>query len=234
MVDILEYLNIPRVVATVYSVGDLEFLAASPETQESFDLLEFRLDRLHDHLDMAETLMSGAAVPILITTRHPAEGGHGNLNAEDRTSLLRRFLPLCDLIDLEMRFLDEQAAFAQEAREAGKTIVASLHDFENTPTMEILERVIASARKAAAGVAKISVHLDRHDDLAALARLVEAIRASGYPISAMGMGGIGKLSRLVLASAGSCLNYGYLREAHVNGQWQASELLRLYRELGLR
>ncbi len=40
----------------------------------------------------------------------------------------------------------------------------------------------------------------------------------------MGMGPLGKLSRLVLAKAGSCLNYGYLRVANAPGQWEAAEL----------
>jgi 3-dehydroquinate dehydratase-1 len=40
----------------------------------------------------------------------------------------------------------------------------------------------------------------------------------------MGMGPVGKLSRLVLAKAGSVLNYGYLLEANAPGQWPAWEL----------
>lgn len=233
--DILEFLTIPRVVASVYSAEDLCFLSSTPaESCHSFDLLEFRLDHLHGNLDEAEEFMAASRVPVLITTRHPAEGGHGNLNAEDRTRQLRRFLPLCDLIDLEMRFLNEHASFAGEARAAGKVIVASYHDFDATPGIEELEAVTAAAREAGAGVAKISVHLDGHHDLAALVRLVEASRRDGHLISAMGMGRVGKLSRLVLASAGSCLNYGYLRESQVPGQWPAADLLRLYEELGLR
>jgi 3-dehydroquinate dehydratase-1 len=50
----------------------------------------------------------------------------------------------------------------------------------------------------------------------------------------MGMGPLGKLSRLTLATAGSCLNYGYLQHPNAPGQWPAKELMRLYGELGLR
>jgi 3-dehydroquinate dehydratase-1 len=42
----------------------------------------------------------------------------------------------------------------------------------------------------------------------------------------MGMGPLGKVSRLVLAAAGSRLNYGYLDKPQVKGQWPALELVR--------
>ena len=47
----------------------------------------------------------------------------------------------------------------------------------------------------------------------------------------MGMGEFGKVSRLALASAGSVLNYGYLGDAQLPGQWPAVELKRRLQEL---
>jgi 3-dehydroquinate dehydratase-1 len=40
------------------------------------------------------------------------------------------------------------------------------------------------------------------------------------------MGPLGRISRLVLAAAGSRLNYGYLDRPQVPGQWPAAELAR--------
>jgi 3-dehydroquinate dehydratase-1 len=47
----------------------------------------------------------------------------------------------------------------------------------------------------------------------------------------MGMGPLGKVSRLVLAAAGSRLNYGYLDKPQVAGQWPALELARRLEEI---
>jgi 3-dehydroquinate dehydratase-1 len=47
----------------------------------------------------------------------------------------------------------------------------------------------------------------------------------------MGMGPLGKVSRLVLAAAGSRLNYGYLDKPQVPGQWPAPELVRRLEEV---
>ncbi len=41
------------------------------------------------------------------------------------------------------------------------------------------------------------------------------------PLSVMGMGRFGKISRLLLAQAGSVLNYGYLDRPNASGQWEA-------------
>ncbi len=41
------------------------------------------------------------------------------------------------------------------------------------------------------------------------------------PLSVMGMGRFGKISRLLLAQAGSILNYGYLDRPNASGQWEA-------------
>jgi len=38
------------------------------------------------------------------------------------------------------------------------------------------------------------------------------------------MGIFGKISRLVLAQAGSCLNYGYLGTPNASGQWPVALL----------
>jgi 3-dehydroquinate dehydratase-1 len=45
------------------------------------------------------------------------------------------------------------------------------------------------------------------------------------------MGPLGKLSRLVLAKAGSCLNYGYLNTPNAPGQWPAARLKTLLEEI---
>ena len=47
----------------------------------------------------------------------------------------------------------------------------------------------------------------------------------------MGMGPLGKVSRLLFAQLGSVLNYGFLHEAQVSGQWEATLLKQRLSEL---
>ncbi len=227
-----ELLASPRVVATVHRPEDLRALAAQPVTGATCDLLEFRLDNLRDHLDETEAAIRSSTLPCLITARHPDEGGAGFLEEDQRRSLLLRFLPFATLIDVEVRSLPAMNGLVEQAREAGVGVVASCHDFEKTLPVADLEAAVAAARSGGADVAKLAMTLDSMADLATLLLLTESVALDGRGrISSMGMGRLGKVSRLALAAAGSCLNYGYLHEPNAPGQWPAAELKRLIGEL---
>jgi 3-dehydroquinate dehydratase I len=67
----------------------------------------------------------------------------------------------------------------------------------------------------------------RTDTPAALARLIDFLTNNDVdlPVSAMGIGKLGTISRLLLARCGSVLNYGALGRPKVEGQL-SMELLR--------
>lgn len=235
MLEILEILTIPKTVATVHRPADLDFLAEN-DISGVCDLLEFRLDSLRDHLDRAENAIAAAEAPCIVTARHPEEGGDGDLDSTQRRTLYERFLPHASLIDVEIRSLDEMRSIAAAARENGVAVIASHHDFEKSPPPGELTEVIDEAFAAGADVAKIAVTLGSMASLFELAQFMELAPdpdsgAARRRLSLMGMGPLGKLSRLVFASAGSCLNYGYLVEPNAPGQWPAGELKRLIAEL---
>ncbi len=236
-------LNPSSVVATVTSLADLKLLDAEipdsqPETRNSaaklhdfIDVFEFRLDNLAANLDLAETVAKSLNRPVLIAARHPKEGGANDLNEENRLALLRRFLPLAQLVDVEVRTLREgknATKILAEAQNAGLRVVASFHDFERTPENSALRENLDAARDFGADIGKIAVFAD---EMRRLFDLAEIVQNAQIPVSAMGMGPLGKLSRLVLARAGSVLNYGYLREANAPGQWPAEALKQLIAEL---
>ncbi len=222
--------NPGTVVATVTSPSDLAFLATK-SASPLIDVFEFRLDNLADHWGEAEKVAGKLAKPVLITARHPDEGGHHQLSENQRLELLRRFLPVASLLDIEVRTLRE-SSFAlnviQEAAAGEVSVIASFHDFEKTPAESDLRETVQIARESGAQVAKIAVYLDEMEKLFDLATLTSD---TYFPVSSMGMGPLGKLSRLVLAKAGSVLNYGYLQEPNAPGQWSAEALKKLINEL---
>ncbi|MEM7014347.1 MAG: type I 3-dehydroquinate dehydratase [Verrucomicrobiota bacterium] len=222
----------PQVVATVTTADDLRQLREDAETKASVDILEFRLDNLAklEQLDLAEEVADSVA-PILITARHPAEGGIGDLGAGKRQQLLKRFLPKAAIVDLELRSVRKTYKlrdFVEEAREEGAAVVASMHDFQKMPPMSALRSALKRANEVGVDALKVAVVVETMKDVLNLASWVAD---SETPISAMGMGPLGKMSRLVLARAGSVLNYGYLNVPNAPGQWKASELRRLIDEL---
>lgn len=217
-------LSSPRVVATVTQAEDLSHLAGGGIA--ACDVLEYRLDNLLSHEAEAAGVMASSPRPVLLTVRSPAEGGQGDLDTATRLAIYRRHLSAAHLVDIEIASLalPELAGFAEEVQASGGSLVASTHDFQGFPGRDCLADRIAEAYARGAEIAKVAVVVTTMAELFDLVSLVEYHHDKGRLISAMGMGPLGKLSRLVLAKAGSCLNYGYLRVANAPGQWEAAEL----------
>ena len=213
----------PLVVGTVHSPGSLR-LAATLKPGV-VDVLEFRIDSLLDQLDAAERAMRSTRFPVLLTVRHPGEGGAGNLNKKQRKELYRRFLPLATFVDIELRSLPGFPDLVEEARQTGCVVVVSNHDFKKTPPIAQLIARQKRAFAAGADIFKVACATHTARDLARLLDFAQRPAKGAHSI--MGMARFGKASRIALAEAGSCLNYGYLDAPNAPGQWEARELRRV-------
>ncbi|HSI10847.1 MAG TPA: type I 3-dehydroquinate dehydratase, partial [Chthoniobacter sp.] len=63
-------------------------------------------------------------VPLLVTVRHPAEGGANNLGFARRRELYAQFLPHAALMDVELRSFGKLAATVEDAQRAGVKVIA--------------------------------------------------------------------------------------------------------------
>lgn len=225
--EIIKLLERPLVVAPVNNGGDLASLA-SLDLDATCDVIELRLDGLLDHLDAIAPAIEDISCPIIITARHPLEGGAGELSGPQRSGLLSRFFPLATWIDVEVRSLTSLSGVIDRARERDIGLIASFHDFQACPSLETLNRTILDGYCVEADVIKIAVHLETRDELIGLRSFF--VSHPHLKLSLMGMGPLGKDSRVELARAGSVLNYGYLTEPNAPGQWPAAELKALIAE----
>ena len=157
--------------------------------------------------------------PLIVTVRHPLEGGAGNLPVARRRELYWQFLPAAKYIDLELRSTRQLASTIDEARARGVGLILSAHFFKTTPGVAKLESLRDRAFAAGADVFKVATFTRTLPDVLTLAALLA--RSPRRALSVMGMGPFGKLSRPLLACAGSVLNYGYLDAVQVPGQWPA-------------
>ncbi len=211
------------VVAPVCNQADLDFLSKN-QISDYCDVIELRLDSLTDNLDEISSLLTDNRpdIPILATARHPDEGGCHSLDASTRQNLYLRFLPLVDALDIELLSISNMSAVVDATRSAEKPVIMSFHDFDSTPSIAVIQSKIDQAVEAGADVCKIAIHLESQSALEELIQL--CVSESRIKLSMMGMGPLGKPSRLEFAKAGSVLNYGYLNEPNAPGQWPASEL----------
>lgn len=193
------------------------------------DYLEIRVDNFAAASAPLLKVLPRLHVPLLVTVRHPAEGGANALTFAQRRALYLQFLPFASLLDLELRSCGKLADIIAAARLAGVTVIASSHAFHSMPSAAALQQAIRRAHAAGADVCKIAALVETP---AALARLLALFgKKQPLPLSVMGMGRFGKISRLLFAQAGSVLNYGYLDRPNASGQWEATVLKKRLAEL---
>jgi 3-dehydroquinate dehydratase-1 len=215
------------IVGVIASEADLRLAATLEEMPDFFEL---RLDCLFPIRDEVEKRIPHLRAPLIVTARHPSEGGANNLPAGRRRELLARFLPYAKYVDIELRSVDSLHSLVPHSDAAR---ILSLHDFDSTPTPRSLH---AKARKAKSLGATIFKVATRTETPAQLARLLEFISEDevDLPVAAMGVGNLGALSRVLLAGCGSCLAYASLAEANIEGQMPVAELRSAFRLFGLR
>lgn len=220
----------PAVVGTIHSPAALrEALRLSPE---EVDLLELRVDHFVQDLRSIRRALPQLRCPLIVTVRHPDEGGAAKLDTARRRELYHEFLPAAAWIDVEMRSAKALADVLGEAGECGVGRIVSWHQFSKTPSHQTLDRQWQLARKFAPEIVKFATRTRSRKDLATLISFL-ADRPNRPATSVMGMREFGKVSRLVLAATGSALNYGYLGELQVPGQWPARLLKKRLSELSL-
>ncbi len=103
-------------------------------------------------------------------------------------------------------------------------MILSHHDFRLTPPLERMLELAAQAAGAGASICKLAATAHTPEDVATLIEFLASPLPAGLSLAVMGMGAQGKASRLQLGRHGSVLNYGYLDEPQVSGQWPAIEL----------
>jgi len=208
-----------KIVGVIFSAADFQ---RATRMRHPPDLFELRLDALLAGVDRIESEIDRLPAPLIITARHPAEGGLNNLSAADRRKLLRRFLPHAAFIDIELRSAPALATVLETARQKRISTIASFHDFQGTPNAAKLGELLRAAKSLGADVFKIATTTNTPDQLATLCDFFAAHRST-MKIAAMGMGKLGRRARVGCGRHGSSLNYAHLGDSCIAGQLSVSQ-----------
>jgi 3-dehydroquinate dehydratase type I len=136
-------------------------------------------------------------------------------------------------VDIELRSAESFHALLHAPAHRDVARIFSLHDFDSTPTPRSLHAKARTAKSLGAAIFKVAT---RTDTPAQLARLLEFIShdEADVPVSVMGIGLLGAVSRVVMAGCGSMMAYASLAEPQVEGQLSVEQLQDAFRVLGLR
>jgi 3-dehydroquinate dehydratase I len=208
-----------KTVAVIASRADL---LSAKRMRSAADFFELRLDALASIVDQVDRAIQSFKSSVIITARHPREGGANNLSAAQRAKLLLRFLDRAAYIDIELRALRELRQVRQQARASKAGLIISVHDLKGTPRLSSLRRKAYAAAQAGADIFKVATRTDTSEQLDRLLDFFDAQHVN-LPISAMGFGKFGRVARLELGARGSALNYVHLGKAQLPGQFSILE-----------
>lgn len=208
------------IVAVIASNEDLRLAS---QMRKPPDLFELRLDCFSRSYARLEKKLSHLRAPLIITARHSAEGGANKLSLKQRLELLLHFLPYARYIDVELRSAKSLRSVLALAKRRKIGRIISFHDFNSTPSLRSLHAKARAAKSSGADIFKVGT---RTDTPAQLARLFDFVanKNADLAVSAMGIGKLGAVSRIVLSRRGSILNYGSIGPRQIPGQLSIQQL----------
>jgi len=212
----------PLIVGVIASPTDLRL---ATQMRQPPDLFELRLDHLFHIVDQLENKLLVLRAPLVITARHPREGGANNLSLRKRRELLLRFLPRARYLDVELRSAKALQALLDLAGRKNVGRIISVHDFKSTPAAASLRAMARAAKSCGADIFKVATRTDISTQLTCLVEFV-ANKNVDLAVSAMGMGKLGRKARRELMQHGSVLNYGRIASGRIAGQPSLAEIRR--------
>lgn len=219
-------LSTARIVGVILTHADLR---RAVRMRNPPDLFELRLDALFAETEELVGAIGSLRAPLIITARHPREGGSNKLSARQRRRLLLRFLPHAAYVDIELRSAGSFTEIITAAREKNVGIIVSCHDFKEPPRRPRLDEIGGIARSLGADLLKIVTRTDTPAQLARLLAFYHRERRK-MKIAAMGIGRLGRSARRELFRQGSALTYVYLGRSGIAGQPSLKEVRRWKRE----
>jgi 3-dehydroquinate dehydratase/shikimate dehydrogenase len=193
------------------------------------DMAELRLDFLKD-FDFTRPenllpLLEEKPLPVIITCRAVAEGGHQVIDDSIRLRLLvegaRNWADYCDI---EAAHYKQAEPLAPDS----SRLILSHHNFDGTPRdlSELYERLC----RLPAAAHKIVTRANSVTDTLSVFQLLGRARSEGRNLIALAMGEPGVITRILGPAAGSYLTYGSLARGRESapGQLTCRELKNVY------
>lgn len=131
-----------------------------------------------------------------------------------------------DLVDLEFFEEDRPLHKIKRLREMGVSVIASHHDFEQTPSPEVMKMLLEKMCAGGADIVKLAVMPQNYKDVLNLLDVTAQFREENpdTPVITMSMGSLGGISRISGETFGSCVTFGAHEKPSAPGQFAMKEL----------
>jgi len=229
--------GIPKICVPIVGITKEDIInEASTFHHIPVDIAEWRADWFEDGFDIQKVkdILSDLRavleeIPLLFTFRTSREGGEKSLETEAyaKLNIAVAASKLVDLIDVEVYTGDTIVKeIIEKAHTDGVKVVASNHDFKQTPDKDEIVKRLCKMQKLGADIPKIAVMPNSKKDVLTLLEATTEMseRYANGPIVTMSMGSTGVISRLSGEIFGSALTFGAARKASAPGQIGVEDL----------
>jgi 3-dehydroquinate dehydratase type I len=206
-----------------------EMVSSAKKTEA--DLVEMRLDHIKERSDLKA--IRDIKKPVIATCMPKWEGGLFCGTEEKRMAILEDALPFVRYLTVELNTEPKlRDRIVKKAKQNKVKVIIASHDFEKTPPLAEIIKIIARERDAGADIAKVAfTPKNEADVLSVLRATVE--HSLSIPVIALSMGELGRASRIVGPLLGSYLTYAAESDGRkaAAGQFTVSELSGIFERL---
>lgn len=223
-----------RICVVVTGKNREEFLDNLEKIQRVADLVELRVDYIEgfsiNDIDLIKNKIYRKAI---FTCRKKEEGGFYNGSEQERAAILKKAMGLgFEYVDIELAAVVNFQSNNTDLNNRSK-IILSYHNFNNTPAISELEVIKKEMKRYSPDIMKYATLVRDARDIKTLFTFL-LDKQAGEEMIVVGMGGKGRMSRVVAPLLGSYLTYAstdYSESA--TGQIGINELKKLYNDLGV-
>ena len=165
---------------------------------------------------------------LVYTFRSKNQGGCKALSAADIYDIhqVAAESDVVDFIDVEYFEAKNPQKEIARLQEMGVYVIASHHDFEQTPDPEVIRMLLEQIRESGADVVKLAVMPQNMWDVLHLLEETARFHENhpDHPLITMSMGAKGGISRVAGEFFGSCVTFGAGGQASAPGQLPVKQL----------
>ena len=198
------------------------------------DLIEIRLDKLKNYAKLAD-IPKHSKIPLIATNKSMKNHGYFSGTEIERQKILLDSAKYgFDYVDIDM-FVLNKTDLINNLKKIGTKVIISFHDFEKTPPILELKKILKIQLGLGADICKIITSAKTFDDNLIILNFVsEASKKSN--IVCFAMGEHGKISRLLSPFFGGVFTFASLTEKRktAKGQLTIQEMKYAYNTMGLK
>lgn len=199
------------------------------------EMIEWRVDAFENATSMnavrevlAELKPIVQNTILLFTFRSKKQGGLLELDYEKVYDLhqVAAESKMVDFIDVEYFDVDDMDRQIHKLQKMGVHVITSHHDFEETPSAEVIAMLLEQMAQSGTDIVKLAVMPQTTEDVLCLLEETNAFHKK-YPkqlLITMSMGKLGVLSRISGETFGSCVTFGAGKNASAPGQIPMADL----------